>query len=188
MMINIKKYIRRFLSDPSGVSAVEFAIVAPIMIVLFVGILEVSAGAAASRKTSRIASAVGDLITQSDNLTSADITNIMNISADIMKPYTNTVQIRVTGINITGGQAKVVWSCHKDWSKLGVGSNYNVPSAIKIDGTFLVAAQVNVNYMPMVGWAKYTGSQINFEKTAITMDEELFLRPRVSGIVNIAGC
>ena len=190
MLLSIKAKIRKLMTDPAGVSAVEFAIIAPIMILLFVGTMEVSAAASASRKASRIASAVGDLITQSDNLTGTDINNIMDIAADLMEPFDNVVKIRITGIEIAGGNSTVQWSCDRHWSAHSAGSGYTVPAAIRIDGSFLVAAEVEVDYRPMVGWAGYdTTSGLSIDKTrAIVLDEELFLRPRTKGIVNITGC
>ncbi len=183
----------RFRKDCEGVAALEFALIAPIMIMLFVGTLEVSAAVSVNRKVSRISSVVGDLVTQSDKLTASDISNIMDVASDIMEPYSNTVKIRITGIKIESGNATVEWSCHKSWTKANVGSAYTVPSNIKTDGTNLVAARVQTVYQPMVGWVRYTaptsssGSSagISFENTSVTMDEEIFLRPRKSSTIDV---
>ena len=179
----------RFREDCRGVAALEFALIAPIMIMLFVGTLEVSAAVSVNRKVSRISSVIGDLVTQSTDLSSTDIANIMDVSTDIMKPYSNTVKIRIVMIQVSGTTASVVRSCNKNWTNVAVGSAYTVPTAIKTDGTFLVAARVQTDYQPMVGWARYSeAAGISFDNTSVTMDEEIFLRPRIGSSVNVTSC
>lgn len=177
----------RFRKECEGVAALEFALIAPIMIMLFVGTLEVSAAVSVSRKVSRISSVVGDLVTQSSDLNASDISNIMDVAADIMAPYDNTVKIRISGIDIAGGNATVSWSCHRNWSAAADGSSYTVPNNIKTDGSFLVAARVQTDYQPMVGWVRHDSSSgVSFDSTQITMDEELFLRARLGAGVNVS--
>jgi len=187
LKFSTQNLISRFRDDCKGVAALEFALIAPIMIMLFVGTLEVSAAVSVNRKVSRISSVVGDLVTQSTELNGTDITNIMNVSSDIMEPYDNAVKIRITGIDISGGTATVTWSCNQGWSSLSNGSVYTVPNAIKTDGTFLVAARVQTTYQPMVGWARYSKSTgVSFDNTSVTMDEEIFLRPRIGANVTVS--
>ena len=182
----VADFISRFRKDCEGVAALEFALIAPIMIMLFVGTLEVSAAVSVNRKVSRISSVVGDLVTQSAELDGTDISNIMNVSSDIMNPYGNDVKIRISGIDITGGTASVVWSCNQSWNSAEIGSSYQVPANIKTDGTFLVAALVQTVYQPMVGWARYSASAgLSFENTSVTMEEEIFLRPRIGSSVAV---
>ncbi len=180
--------MRSFRKDCEGVAAVEFALIAPLMIMLFIGTLEVSAAISVNRKVSRISSVVGDLVTQNDELSGSAIASIMDVSSDIMAPYSNVVKIRISGITIEDGDATVTWSCNSNWSSAEEGADYNVPDSINTDGTFLVAARVQTDYQPMVGWTRYDGSgtgSISFDKTEITMDEQIFLRPRVGAGVDV---
>ncbi len=181
--------MRSFRKDCEGVAAVEFALIAPLMIMLFIGTLEVSAAVSVNRKVSRISSVVGDLVTQSDELSASAISSIMDVASDIIAPYSNTIRIRITGIAIESGNAAVVWSCNSNWSSVAAGDAYVVPDSIKTDGTFLVAARVQTDYQPMVGWISYSGpgeSSISLDQTEITMDEQIFLRPRVGSAVDVS--
>ena len=179
----------QFKKDCEGVAALEFALIAPIMIILFVGTLEVSAAVSVNRKVARISSVVGDLVTQSTDLSGSDIVNIMNVASDIMEPYNNVVKIRITGMEIGHGTATVAWSCHVNWSKVPVRSAYGVPGNIKTNGTFLVAARVQTLYQPMVGWARYSQSAgVSFENTSVLMDEQIFLRPRQGSNISVGAC
>ena len=180
----------RFREEARGVAAVEFAFIAPIMILLFVGTIELSAGVATNRKLSRLSSTIGDLITQSQTLTQNDINNIMDVSSKIMYPYKDPVTIVVTGIEInSSGQAKVKWSqSEPTGSAKATGSNYTVPTKIKKANTFLVAAEVSTSYTPSFGWAHYEANKgVYFSRTPIAMKEQLFLRPRIGGSVCLDG-
>lgn len=178
---------KRLRRSRDGVAALEFALIAPLMILMFVGTLEVSAGVSVNRKVSRISSAISDLVTQSESLTGTDVNNIMDVAADIMRPHNETVKIRISGLAINSGQARVSWSCSSSWSSLPSGTIFPAPSGILIDGTFMVVTQVEVDYTPMVGWARYSATDgVSFDMTGVTMDEQMFLRPRAGNAVSVS--
>jgi Flp pilus assembly protein TadG len=177
-----------FLREARGVAAVEFAFIAPIMLLLFVGTIELSAGVSVNRKLSRLSSTVSDLVTQSPTLTSADVTNIMAAASKVMYPYTDEVTIVLTGIGIDNtGTPKVAWSKALNTTPLTVGGTYsNVPAKIKKPNTFLVAAVVKTTYTPSFGWASYSAAEgLSFSRTPINIDEEIFLRPRIGSQVTV---
>ena len=176
---------RRFARDERGVAAVEFAFIAPLLIVLFVGTMELSAAASASRKLSRVSSTLSDLVTQNQTLTTTDLENIMNASSKIMYPFTDDLKITLTGITIASGAAKVEWSRARNATAPAKGTNYTVPTKIRKDGTFLVAAKVEMSYAPAFGWPSINGLRISFSRSPIAMDEEIFLRPRIGSNVTV---
>ena len=179
--------LSRFGQDRGGVAAVEFAFIAPIMILLFVGTIELSAGISTDRKLSRVSSAIGDLVTQSQKLSASDVQNIMDISSKIMFPYSEDVDITITGIEIASGAAKSQWRCNitTGCAKLN-GTNYDVPTKINKDGSFLVSAVVSTTYTPSFGWAHFSKDKgIYFSRTPIDMRDEIFLRPRVGSTVEL---
>jgi Flp pilus assembly protein TadG len=111
-MVSPVKIARRLLKDPSAVSAVEFAIILPIMLTLYVGGIQISDALTVSRKVSHVASALGDRVSQSSTITNADMTNILNAAASVMAPYSDaTLKMKVSGITIDSqGKATVTWS------------------------------------------------------------------------------
>lgn len=179
--------VEGFARDARGVAAVEFAFIAPIMILLFVGTIELSAGISTDRKISRVASAIGDLITQSQQLSPSDVGKIMDISSRIMYPYDENLAITITGIQIESGAAKAKWRCTNSGGCVTLNNgSYTVPTKIKKDGTYLVAAKVTASYTPSFGWAHYSEDQgVYFSRESIPMDEEIFLRPRVGSVVEL---
>lgn len=177
-----------FRDEIRGVAAVEFALIAPLMLLLYVGTVEVSGALATNRKLSRVSSAIGDLVTQAECFTPSTLAAITEIGDDIMYPYKNSLKLRITGIMIENGQAKVRWSKGYNLADLGVGSIYTVPNKIKTDGNFLIAAYVKTTYTPAVGWiATHHIGDISVDKTAIEMEEEMFLRPRIGNEITLQG-
>ena len=61
MIARMRHILGRFAGDRRGVSAVEFALLAPLMITLYVGCAEVSDGVGADRKVSLTAAALANL-------------------------------------------------------------------------------------------------------------------------------
>ncbi len=180
--------LERFRTEIRGVAALEFAIIAPVLILMLVGTLEISLAVAVNRKVSRISSTVADLITQSQTLTSGDLDNIMDVSSKIMFPYANAVEIVITGIEVNGTAATVDWSCAEGGAANTPGAAYTVPSTILDDGVNLVSAKVSTSHTPMVGWISYDHGYLSFDHTAMDMEEELFLRPRIGSSVTVSGC
>lgn len=73
----IKKTLARFEQDRSGVAAVEFALIAPIMIMMYFGIAEVSHAIAIDRKVSHATNVAGDLATQVTELQTDDVKEVL---------------------------------------------------------------------------------------------------------------
>lgn len=96
---SMPRMIRRFGRDRRGVSAVEFAFIAPVMIGLYLGCVEISDGAAVDRKVSLVAGALANLTAScgsrnansgscANNILSAtEMNNILAASSAIIAPY-----------------------------------------------------------------------------------------------------
>ena len=176
--------IERFKNEVAGVAAIEFAIIAPIMILLFFATIEVSTALAVDRKLARVSSTLGDLITQSQRLTQSEVDDIMKAAAYVMKPYDHTLGIIVTQVSIKDGAAKVDWSrSYGGATAYPQNSVYEVPSKIMDDDTYLVSAKVSATHTPLYAKTTYSGNgQLKMDRTNaadIHMEEEIFLRPRI---------
>lgn len=179
--------VSRFKEETQGVAAIEFAFIAPLMLVMYVGTLEISNAVAANRKLSRVSSTLGDLLTQSECFTNSTLADIIKVTDDIMYPYDNTLSIQLNGVLTTSGVTKVVWSRgYNGAPQLTAGAQYTIPDKIKIDDNFLVAAKIDMSYSPTIGWIT-TGAKSTIKKdnTAMSMSEEMFLRPRIGDDVEI---
>ena len=74
--------------NSSGVAAIEFAMIFPLMGLL--GTYEFSAGVAVDRKVTIMARTLSDLTSQNTSVTDAQFTNFFNAGKAIMTPYSST--------------------------------------------------------------------------------------------------
>ncbi len=104
--------IRSFKRDERAVSAVEFALLAPMMIGLYLGGVEISEGISVDRKVTLAAGAVANLAAQTAALSIADMTNVLDATSTIIAPYSpSPMKITVSCINIDANKvATVKWS------------------------------------------------------------------------------
>src|SRR4051812_27276610 len=110
---------RIMLKSIEGIAAAEFALAAPLLMIMFLGGTEMSRFLIVNQKVEKAASTVSDVIAQSQTLTNADVTQIMMAAREVMDPFTfgaNGVVI-VTSIYKTGAAAPVI-----KWQVTGGGT------------------------------------------------------------------
>ena len=187
--------LSRFGVDERGAAAIEFAFIAPLLITMYLGTMEISQGIEANKKVGRSASIIGDIIAQSQTTISVvDVQDILKIGSAIMQPYTRTLPtITITAINIDAAQAATVAWSHRIngttfvTSPLVVNSPITVPANLNIASTFLIKVQTSLEYLPLTSWSIQKNRAGN-TYAAIDMNETYYLRPRVSTTVACPGC
>jgi Flp pilus assembly protein TadG len=163
----------RFARNQRGVSAVEFALLAPLMIGLYLGSVESSDGIGIDRKVTLTAGAIANLTAQVSTISSSDMTDIMKAGTAIIQPYsTSPLKITVSCINIDGSKnAKVKWSETSNGTKRAVGSSVTLPAALSVANTQLLFSEVKYSYKPIVGYV-ITGT--------LALSENMYMSPRIS--------
>jgi Flp pilus assembly protein TadG len=162
-------------NDCRGVAAVEFAMVVPLMLVLFFGTLEFSAGVAVDRKVTMMARTLSDLTSQNISVTTTQLNNIFNASAGIMTPYSATpVKSTITELYVDANLGvHVIWSVGAvPHAKADVVA---VPTALKVADTYLIYSEVSYLYTPIIGYV--------MSKTGINLSDLTYTRPRQSKCV-----
>jgi Flp pilus assembly protein TadG len=156
----------------SGVAAVEFAMIIPLMAMLLIGTYEFSTGVAIDRKVTIMARTLSDLTSQNTSVTDTQITNFFNAGKAIMTPYASTpVQGTITElwVNPNTMKARVQWS--KGTDARSPGDIVEIPDALKIGDTYLIYSEVKYKYVPSVAWF------IN-KVNGITLTDVSYTRPR----------
>src|SRR5262245_13872405 len=82
--------LRRFARDRHGVSAIEFAIVLPFMLFLYIGGVEIGQGYQIQFKVTETARTVTDLASQYISLNSSTMSSILNASSTVVSPYSSS--------------------------------------------------------------------------------------------------
>ena len=178
-------WLRRLSVDQRGVSAVEFAILLPLMLTMYLGGVEISQAVSADRKTTLVAHTVGDLTAQASNVATADVTNILNAAAAVAYPFPVTnlaVTLSSVCINSAGTVATIGWSQTLNGTARTGTVTTSIPSALMIANTSLIWGEATYNYKPTIGWT-ITGT--------LALKDKFFLRPRLSCSVTLnsaSGC
>ena len=104
--------LNRFFKQQSGAAAVEFAFIAPIMLMMYFGIAELTQGMMADRRAAHVASTIGDLVAQEAQINQARIDDVFTVGQAIIAPFpTSSLSMRVTSIKTDKfGTATVAWS------------------------------------------------------------------------------
>ncbi len=175
----LPRFVRRWrgLADDSGVSAVEFALILPIMLTLFFGGVELSDALTIDRKVTHVTSTLADLVTQSTSLKSTDMSNIFDAAASVITPYsTSKLTMVISQIKIdSSGNATVDWSRAQNTTQLTKGAAVTLPSAVIQDDSYLVMTEVHYSYTPAIGYV-LTGS--------LDLHDTFYLKPRKSASVS----
>jgi len=73
-----------YRADRRGVAAVEFGIIAPVLLVMLVGVVEVTRAVSIDRRFGQVTSMVADLVAREENMTAANMNAIYGIVQHIM--------------------------------------------------------------------------------------------------------
>jgi Flp pilus assembly protein TadG len=177
-------WLRASLADARGVAAVEFALLLPILIAFYFGAVELTQGMMAEERVTHTASTVGDLVSQSSTLTSADITDVLSVGQTIMYPYpTTSLGERVSSVSEDAkGKITVTWSqATGGMTALTKGSGYSDPNLAKV---------LTTNDSEIVSESQYTyTSAFNYVlPKPITFNEKSYSKPRISTSVTCTDC
>ena len=175
MQLRRRPWTRNFARDTNGVSAVEFALVLPLMLTLYLGGAEVAQAISASRKITLVSRTVADLASQYSTLDAAKMTNILNASAAVVSPFSSsTLKVTVSQVKIdANNNVTVEWSDTRGGTTR-CGASVTLPEALKVANTWLIWGEAEYGYTPPIGYAM-TGT--------LQLKDQMYMRPRLSNSV-----
>jgi Flp pilus assembly protein TadG len=173
MWLSARRCALDLIGDRRGIAATEFAVIVPVMLVMFFGVVELSSGVAVDRKVTLMARTLSDLTSQSLSVANSDMTNFFAASGGIMTPYSpapTRATISELYIDPNTFVARVQWS--KGSSPRAISSTVVVPPALAVGDTYLIYSEVSYRYTPAVGYV--------MAPTGINLSDTSFTRPRQS--------
>jgi Flp pilus assembly protein TadG len=184
----------RLFNDSRGIAATEFAIIVPIMLVMFFGTVEISSGVAVDRKVTLVARTLSDLTSQAAPPTAQTpyaqvddtyLQNVFTASIAIMTPYLATpATVQLSEIYVdSNNKATIQWSKAATIASGATQATLanstrqptndvtnEVPAALLVKQTYLIFSEVKYLYTPVgIGYVM---------KSQVTMSDVAYTRPR----------
>ena len=167
----------RVFRDRRGVAAVEFALLLPLMLLMYIGASDVTRGVMASRDVDILSRTISDLVAQqstTSDLTPSTISTFFNTGAAIMVPFNTsslTMTVSAVTIGVVSGsstccQAVVYWSYTQGGTARTCTSQGNANALTQVaDGTppsptTIPASIVNANVSAGYGYSASKSSYL----------------------------
>ncbi len=162
---------RSLLRRDDGTSSVELALLLPVMILFYFGVVEISNALIADRKLNKTGSAVADLVAQSIIIDDDLMADIFLASSAIMAPY-QPATLTVVVASIVADEdndTTVAWSDALNGAPLTPGSEYTLPPGLTTPGSSVIIAEARYTYTSPIG---------EYLTGGLTFSAQYFLRPR----------
>jgi Flp pilus assembly protein TadG len=169
-------------ADERGSTAIEAAIILPVLVLIFLGMVEMSQAFTVKRRVQNVASSTADLVAQSQSVTTSDLNDIASIGAQLMLPFSSTgLTLTITSVvEDTQSKITVQWSC--SWSSLSSSANCTasgatytgLPSGLLNPGQSVIIGQTTYPYTPSIG---------EFLTGGLTFTASSYYRPRLAAAV-----
>lgn len=195
---------RRFIASRRGVAAVEFALIMPVLLILFLSSYDVGNAIivylkvrTATYELAAITNQYGTTASNAGQITTTIMSTITAAGSSILSPYSSTpLTIVLTQIQATSNtQATVSWSYAVNGTAYTQGTTFNLPTNLANNtcgsgnyssvsptsgpgACYLILSQVSYSYTPMFG-AFMTGT--------LTLSDNLYVAPRSTQCVQYNG-
>ena len=170
---SLRGYLSRFAHARDGVSAIEFALILPFMLTIYLGGAELGDGMSVQFKVTLAARTVADLVSQCGNnsldgqycdtanglpIDTTSMNQLLGAATQVMTPYSaNSMVVTVSELKFTGGStsASVVWSASNSGNGRTIASTYTLPPAFQSlpSGTYyVILGEATYPYTPTMGY------------------------------------
>jgi Flp pilus assembly protein TadG len=165
---------RRFICATRGVAAIEFALILPMLVVMFLASIDAGRAIALYMKVRAATYAVAAITNQYETIQSSDMSSIFGATSLVLAPYSPTpAAITVSQIKVTSAKkAKVNWSDTLNGTALKKNASVTVPAGFASCQSYpcyLIYGQVSYAYTPLFGF---------FLPGTINLSDDLYVTPR----------
>ncbi|MEM6602948.1 MAG: TadE/TadG family type IV pilus assembly protein [Pseudomonadota bacterium] len=109
------RYLQKFLKEKSGVSALEFALVLPVLLLCLLGIIDVSRYMHFNQKMDNTINTLSLMVNKNTRITEQEIKTYHDLIPSLMTPYDiKNLSFILTGVEQMRGkeQPEVIWQIH----------------------------------------------------------------------------
>jgi Flp pilus assembly protein TadG len=168
------KSVRRIIRDRRGLAALEFALLAPMMVLVLFGSIELTELLATNRRAENTTASVADIISRDTTVDDDEIADLWTAGTALMFPNSAApLRMRISSVRILStSNAEVLWSDgHNGYAPRASGSAVTLPAGMMIPNTSIIMAESVYRYTPPIGV---------FLDVALDLEHVEYRRPRVA--------
>lgn len=173
--------------DIRGAVAIEFAFLAPVLLILYFGVSEVTVAMMAQRRLSHTTSLIGDIAAQNATITQSRVTDIFSIGKTVMSPFSST-NLKMCLVSLTSDTTTAASNGTRKGT-VAWTANSNASDCPKANATVTVSDGVLPKSSSVImSTASYTYSSPTsmLVSKSFTFKRTFYLRPRKSDAVTWA--
>jgi len=181
---------RALRDNTNAVAATEFALILPFMLLLLIGMSEITGAMNADRKVSRISNSITDLVAQAQTVTTQELDGVMDLGEKVLAPYpADQLTTIIASVSFDeDGDAEVDWSYDSTGSEPwpeGADPPIELPDTIAAANTSIVVGVTTLDYSP-----PFAGVFTDYfaRDSVITLSDTYYLRPRLTDTVDCTNC
>ena len=152
----------RFARHSDGAAAVEFAFLAPLLLLMLLATIEIGRAVNTDRHFTAAVGTAGDLVAREKNLGKSESAALSNLDSmmksieHLMRPYdASTLKLAVISVRASTKDAtdtRVSWAySHNGMSKPGDCSSYALPNNIVAAGNSVIVVDATYEFKPLFG-------------------------------------
>jgi Flp pilus assembly protein TadG len=185
---------RLFAASTHGVAALEFAMIMPILAIIFLTTFDGGRAIAVYMKVRSATYALAAIANQYSTIQSADMNSIVGAASVVLAPYSSTpTVVTISQLSMSNtGKATVSWSYSLNGAARLQGAAVTLPSNLQPANNatcssypcYLILAEVSYTYTPVFGL---------FTSGTIALSDNLYVTPRSAACVlyppgNVTSC
>lgn len=180
--MNLIQRLRRFAKAENGVAALEFAIIAPLLMVpLLLGSVDLIDVMGANKRAQNAAASLADVVARDTEVSNSEISGMWRALDVLMYPNDpGTMQLRITSVSIVNAStARVIWSeGHGGMSGRQAGSTVSLDNRMMTVGSSIIMVESSYRYHAPLGFLFQ--NEINMQHVAYRRSRLVDPIPRVS--------
>jgi Flp pilus assembly protein TadG len=178
--VRIPPPLSRLTSDRRGIAATEFALIAPALIFLVMGVFEMSFRFRANEEATRYVHQAADLLSREEELTTSMLEDVHNAAVHMMKPLDSAanLDLDVSSVGFVGADAEP----ELFWRRVaGAAVDFDLADTegMGIEGETVIRVGVRYNYESVIS-GLFGGGTVAMERVA-------YARPRMERVITLDG-
>jgi Flp pilus assembly protein TadG len=176
-MAGLADICRSFIGSKRAVAAIEFAMILPVLLLLFLGSFDAGNAIAVYMKVRATTYTLAAITNQYSIIQSTDMSSITGAAGVVVSPFSAMpLVVTISQIQIaSNGSATYAWSYSPTGTAHTQGSTATVPTAFAIPNSYVIFAEVSYTYTPSFGY---------FVTGPITLADNLYTTPRSSQCIS----